>query len=133
MIILLISFAESLLGAVLGAGSAFDIFKLGTALKSDSPISSIIALTGTGSRRFFVGLIKSFVSLLLSGSFAVTLFKVVEKNEDITVSDIVDNAQRYLMPLVVSGFITSIILSFVDLIFNSWNHNINCDWLCIRI
>lgn len=133
MIILLISFAESLLGAVLGAGSAFDIFKLGTALKSDSPISSIIALTGMGSRRFFVGLIKSFVSLLLSGSFAVTLFKVVEKNEDITVSDIVDNAQRYLMPLVVSGFITSIILSFVGLIFNSWNHNINCDWLCIRI
>ncbi len=116
VIILLISFAESLLGSVLGAGSAFDIFKLGTALKSDSPISSIIALTGTGSRRFFVGLIKSFVSLLLSGSFAVTLFKVVEKNEDITVSDIVDNAQRYLMPLVVSGFITSIILSFVGLI-----------------
>lgn len=116
VIVLLLSFIESILGSILGAGSMFDIFKLGAALQSDSPISSILALTRVGSRRFFAGLIKSFISLLLSGSFAVTLFKAVEKNEDIIASDIIDNAQTYLMPLVVSGFITSVIINVIGLV-----------------
>lgn len=116
VILLIINLIDSLLGSILKGGTAFNLLTFKAIMDDPNPLASFLALTQVGARGFLTGVLKTFIALVMNGAFAITLLKSVMADVDIIPSEIVDNAREYMVPLAVSGFLTSILLTIIGII-----------------
>lgn len=124
-VLLIIAAINMVIGLVLGAGVISGVIALISAMATGNMDAAIAALITIGTGGLITGIIAGAISTILTGGYAIALYRAIQDDRTVTVTDVMDAVQSNLVPIIVSSIIISLITGVIGLIpFIGWIINL---------